>query len=144
MLRRIVSYVFIGAAIAGIMYLTLMGPGGTTALSEWFRNVLNSICVDLGLDVSAAWWNSKEGVRLLGHIIEYLFLGMIAGVCIKRKWLGILICVAVSLADQTVKIFVPGRHFDNGDFLFDVIGYLSGLLIGWIVACLYNMHRGNT
>lgn len=42
-------------------------------------------------------------------------------------------CMAVSVADQIVKIYVPSRHFDKGDIPFDIIGFCSGLTIAWVI-----------
>lgn len=37
---------------------------------------------------------------------------------------AVAFCALCSLADQTHKLFVPGRHFDLIDLGFDAAGYL--------------------
>ena len=49
----------------------------------------------------------------------------------------------VSLFDQITKIFVPMRYFDKGDIPFDIIGFVSGLLIGWIISFAIKEMRKN-
>lgn len=34
-------------------------------------------------------------------------------------------CALAFLFDQTHKLFVPGREFDAGDLLFDLLGYAA-------------------
>lgn len=46
------------------------------------------------------------------------------------------ICVLASLFDQTHKLFVPGREFDAGDLLFDLLGYSTAIAfvsLAWII-----------
>lgn len=50
----------------------------------------------------------------------------------RRLLVGIAVCAACSLFDQTHKLFVPGREFDVVDLPFDVLGYLGAL--GLVVA----------
>ena len=40
---------------------------------------------------------------------------------------GCGLCVLASLFDQTHKLFVPGREFDAGDLLFDLLGYSTAI-----------------
>ena len=115
------------------MYLTVMKLDDTVYLSESFRTLINSMCERLGIDTSAEWWNSGAGIRWIGHVIEYFALGLVVGIAIKRKLVGLIVCMAVSLIDQTVKIFIPARHFDKGDIPFDIVGFCCGLAIAWVL-----------
>ena len=52
-----------------------------------------------------------------------------------RSWRSLLMlvlsvgaCAAVSLTDQYHKLYVPGRHFDNLDLVFDAAGYIPAVL----------------
>ena len=44
----------------------------------------------------------------------------------KPIHISIAICFGVSLLDQTVKIFIPGREFDWTDLPLDFFGYTVG------------------
>lgn len=57
-----------------------------------------------------------------------------------RSWRSLLMfvlavagCAAVSFTDQYHKLYVPGRHFDNLDLIFDAIGYLPAVLFVFMV-----------
>lgn len=133
MKKKIASFVLVMLTIGGIMYLTLMELDDTVYLSESFRGILITIGNRLGFDSSLVWWNTSTNIRLLGHIIEYLALGIIVGFTVKRKIFGLIICIFISFADQIVKIFVPARHFDKGDIPFDIVGFCGGLAIAWVL-----------
>lgn len=133
MFKKISLYILILLAIGAIMYLTVMKLDDTVYLSESFRTTVNTVCGRLGLDTSSEWWNSGAGIRLVGHVIEYFALGLVVGIAVKWKIVGLIVCMAISLIDQTVKIFIPARHFDWGDIPFDIIGFCCGLAIAWVV-----------
>lgn len=133
MFKKIALYILILIAVAGIMYLTVMKLDDTVYLSESFRNTMNAVCGRLGIDTSAEWWNSGAGIRWMGHVIEYFALGLVVGIAVKSKIVLLIVCMAISLIDQTVKIFIPARHFDWGDILFDIVGFCCGLAIAWVL-----------
>ncbi len=133
MIKKIAPYVVLVLAIAGIIYLTVMKLDDTVYLSESFRNTMNAVCSRLGFDTSSEWWNSGAGIRLIGHVLEYFALGLVVGIAVKSKVVGLIVCMAISLIDQTVKIFIPARHFDWGDIPFDITGFCCGLAIAWVL-----------
>ena len=103
-------------------------------LSESFRAILLKLYVKTGTDGSDQWWNNSAGIRRVGHVIEYFILGLCAGIAFEKKWKGLLLCIAVSVFDQIAKIFVPVRHFDIEDLPFDIVGYVSALLIVTVIS----------
>jgi VanZ family protein len=66
-------------------------------------------------------------VRKLGHIAEYLLLGLAICYAMKDKKKQVLktalFCLVVSLVDQILKGYLPVREFDITDMSFDFIGY---------------------
>ncbi len=131
--KRIVACFLVLLVVSGIIYLTVMKLEDTVFLSEYFRNILSKTCDRFGFDASNAWWNTHEGIRRFGHVIEYFALGLAVGIATKRKMVGVFVCMAVSLLDQSLKILIPGRHFDTGDIPYDIIGFCGGLFITWVV-----------
>ncbi len=115
------------------MYLTVMKLDDSVYLSELFRSILNELCGKFGMDTSSIWWNTGSNIRLIGHVIEYFALGIVIGIVIKSKIAGLIVCMLISLIDQTVKIYVPARHFDKGDIPFDILGFCAGLAITWVL-----------
>lgn len=67
-------------------------------------------------------------MRKLGHIPEYLLLGLSSVIALRKWWKAGILCVGVSLLDQIVKWFLPGREFDFVDMRFDFIGYVVGIV----------------
>ncbi len=56
-------------------------------------------------------------------------LGIAAAISLKRKRYALLFCLCVSVIDQIIKIYVPGRHFDWVDLPFDAVGYVCGIVV---------------
>lgn len=86
-------------------------------------------------------------IRRVAHTVEFFFVGLFASlvaVCLdKRVPITRLRCVPVlafcavcSVGDQVHKIFVPGRHFDVIDLVFDAAGYVTAMLLVLLVAAL--------
>ena len=82
----------------------------------------------------------------MGHTVEFLAFGIPVSLAFIFWWgkphgllsrvpPAFLLCVFASLFDQTHKLFVPGREFDAGDLLFDLLGYsiaISLIIVGGI------------
>ena len=84
-------------------------------------------------------------VRRVAHTVEFFFVGLFASVIVfcfsRRPWSVcsrcvpvLLFCAACSVGDQVHKIFVPGRHFDMIDLVFDAAGYVTAMLLVLLVA----------
>ncbi len=114
-----------------ILFLTTQNIHENAKISEGFRGWLVGFYERIGLDSSDAWWNDKLAIRRLGHIIEYGLLGIGSGVAFydshNRFLKAVGLCIVISILDQTIKIFVPVRHFDFIDIGFDAIGTLIGI-----------------
>ena len=86
-------------------------------------------------------------IRRVAHTVEFFFVGLFAslavvclGECLPcarfRYVLALLFCAVCSVGDQVHKIFVPGRHFDMIDLVFDAAGYVTAMLLVLLVAAL--------
>lgn len=94
---------------------------------------------------------SYASVRKWAHTVEFPSLGIPVSFAFvfwwgrSRGWLTraplvFLICFFASLFDQTHKLFVPGREFDAGGLLFDLLGYcvaitlivVGGIALIWV------------
>ena len=110
-----------------------MNTPKNVAMSEEFRKLLVRACERFGIP-TASWWNSSSGIRKLGHVIEYGLLGIASGIAFisserfaKGITIALSLCIAVSVLDQVIKIFVPIRHFDWTDLPFDIVGGVLGI-----------------
>lgn len=137
---KAITLALLVAALAAIWLLTVQTPNETMRLSGWWSNFLAST----GL-VSAP--QSSFIIRKVAHTADFLSVGVLAALCalawFSDKWsrkklvvCATLFCVACSLADQTHKLFVPGREFDCRDLAFDAIGYLIGIAVVFAVVGL--------
>lgn len=88
---------------------------------------------------------SYASVRKWAHTVEFLALGIPVSLAFIFWWgrprgllsripLAFLLCVFASLFDQTHKLFVPGREFDAGDLLFDLLGYSIAIGLSFIMS----------
>ena len=116
-------------------------------LSEGVRESLIRVYDWLGLDSSTAWWNDQLSVRRLGHILEYVLLGIASGIAFieAHRTRGILnaigLCLFISVVDQVIKIFVPVRHFDVIDIGYDLIGAGLGIVLVTAVGLIVERKR---
>ena len=132
LLKRYIKFIPITIAIILILALTLMNTPKNVEMSEAFRQWLNRVYTRLGMDTENVWWNTSSGIRKLGHVLEYGLLGFSSAIAFEHKRWAIVLCLVVSVIDQSVKILVPIRHFDITDVPFDIAGALMG--IGIVVA----------
>ena len=141
-MKKYIRYIPIRIAVGVIISLTLMNTPKNVAMSEEFRKLLVKTCERLGIS-SDTWWNSSSGIRKLGHVIEYGLLGIASGIAFissghrfKGTVMALSLCIAVSVLDQVIKIFVPIRHFDWTDIPFDIVGGVLGIGIVLIVGLI--------
>lgn len=143
---KAITLALLVAALAAIWLLTVQTPSETMGLSGWWSNLLAST----GL-LSAS--QASFIMRKVAHTAEFLPVGALAALCalawFSDKWplknLAVgatLFCVACSLADQTHKLFVPGREFDCRDLACDAAGYLIGIAVVFAVTRLLNSSKG--
>lgn len=158
-IRKITFWVAVAAAVAvfiAIFVLTDQGPGDTTALSASVSDAIVSRSADAaGADAPGASSGASaagEGaagpieamlaigsVRKWAHTAEFFAFGAPVALASALWWgrprgaharvLAAGVCALASLFDQTHKIFVPGREFDAGDLLFDLLGYCTAIAL---------------
>ena len=138
----IISLVFVLITLCILFYLTFQSPADTVALSE---KVGHLPVVEDFLNWASTFvdWS----VRQWAHVFEFLIIGMCVSIfykfATKNIWatlvLALLTCICISLCDQSVRIFIAGRHFDSFDLLLDSIGYVSAIGIVSICRVIYRL-----
>ena len=137
-----ISFVFVVFALCILFYLTFQKPDDTTALSE---RVGQLPVVEDFLN-----WASRFvdwSVRQWAHIFEFLIIGICVSIfyAFATKNIGTMIvlalltCMSISLCDQTVRIFIAGRHFDSFDLVLDALGYVSAIMVVSICRGIYRL-----
>ena len=125
-----------------IIALTLQQPQGTIGLSEsaqrWLINAWQRLWP--GRD-APAWMMDMHAIRSMAHIPEYAVLGCgLLFACRPSRSGSVRRCCALTLvigglaglADETLKIVLPTREFDLGDWGLDLLGLLLAVG-GWLL-----------
>lgn len=138
----VISLAFVLVTLCILFYLTFQTPDDTIALSErvghlpFVEDFLNWVGVFVD-------WS----VRQWAHVFEFLIIGMCVSIfytfAVKKIWLmmalAVLTCMCISLCDQSVRLFIAGRHFDSFDLVLDAIGYVSAIMIVSICRGIYRL-----
>ena len=85
-------------------------------------------------------------VRQWAHVFEFLIIGICVSIfyafATKNIWLmlvlALITCMDITLCDQSVRIFIAGRHFDFFDLVLDALGYVSVIVV---VSICRGIHR---
>ena len=113
--------------IAGIFYLTFQSSSQTVELSEGFRKWL----MDHGVTITSPYYRSWA------HLPMYFVLGF--SLCLWDGWkTALLIGPVIGTIDETIKIFLPTRHFDLFDLCLDFIGIALGTLTMVLIRKLFH------
>lgn len=138
----IISLVFVLITLCIMFYLTFQTPDDTVALSERVGHL--PVVEDFLNWVSTfVDWS----VRQWAHVFEFLIIGMCVSIfyafAAKNIWtmlvLALLTCICISLCDQSVRLFIAGRHFDSFDLVLDALGYVSAIMVVSICRGIYRL-----
>ena len=138
----VISLVFVLITLCILFYLTFQAPDDTVALSERVGHL--PVVEDFFNWVSAfVDWS----VRQWAHVFEFLIIGMCVSIfykfATKNIWtmlvLAVLTCMCISLCDQSVRIFIAGRHFDSFDLVLDALGYVRAIVVVSIYRKIYRL-----
>ena len=89
----------------------------------------------------------REGTDKIGHVVEYLILGVllaralgarVANRLLVAAWVGVLVFGAL---DELHQAFIPGRTPDVMDWAADAAGAAAGLLIGAVLLRMLHVRR---
>jgi len=129
---RITRYALFAIALIAIIAFTFQKASASGELSAKVQQWLVSTLTAKGVSpeyLQNAWWNNYKHFRRLAHFFEFFLLGLGAQIAV-RSWKGsFLICFGISLANECIKIFLPGREFDGVDMCFEFCGYALGISI---------------
>jgi VanZ family protein len=138
----VISLVFVLITLCILFYLTFQTPDDTVALSERVGHL--PVVEDFLNWVSTfVDWS----VRQWAHVFEFLIIGICVSIfyifATKNIWtmlvLAVLTCMCISLCDQSVRIFIVGRHFDSFDLVLDAQGYVSAIVVVSICRGIYRL-----
>lgn len=134
-MEKLKKWIPIGLSLLLIFGLTFQNSQASKQLTENTQVAIDRVIASNRS--SSYWWNDYIFMRKLGHLVEYIPLGL--STCFAfRGWRALMFCVVVSFADQLIKEILPGREFDWIDMPFDFIGYVVGILAMAIVLRISN------
>ena len=134
-LKKIAVWLPAIAVVSIIIGLTLQNIEQTGNLTNSVRQTIIATAESNGItrkQTVESWWSNPKLLRKGAHIFEFLCLGITTMFGVINSWdrklmrISIAICLGVSLLDQTIKKFVPGREFDWTDLPIDFFGYMVG------------------
>jgi glycopeptide antibiotics resistance protein len=82
---------------------------------------------------------------VLGNIIFYIPFGILWGLCITHIFTNIafvLCSISFHLAIEATQSYLPLRTTSSYDLIANFLGSMLGLLIAWIIKCLFAIVAG--
>lgn len=141
--RRILAFAPVLLLIAVIALLTFQPPEASGELSAKFQMLAKNF---LGENVPV-WISDTLILRAVIHVFMFLPLGAAVFYALRRWGVSriravvpaVMISGAIGLADEAVKMFLPGREFDFVDWLLDIAGSLAGVILALVLGFLYSL-----
>jgi len=137
--RRKLLWILLGLTVAFIWGNSLMPASVSGAISEFVKDLLRGLLGKMDDD------ESHGLVRKLAHGLEFAALG--AELWLLRCIYGwsfstpVVSGLCVSLLDETIQLFVPGRNGAIRDVWIDMGGFAFGVLVLSIVMIILNRKR---
>lgn len=124
-------------SIAIIIGFTTQDTAENVNISEKCRTAVVSIAEKMNIETNGVWWNNPGNFRKIAHTVEFFFLGITVCFAFRWFWLSLIICGFASVGDEMLKQFIPLRHLDYSDLPFDAVGYITGILLMYIIIKIF-------
>ena len=146
--KSLLPFVFVIFAAGIILFLTFQSQPDTSEISRKFQRILVSF---YGRGNIPAWVRNMTFLRAFAHTPLYFFLSISAftsfylyGITFRRSLLiALILSCCVGLADESIKIYIPGREFDLVDWMLDVAGIITGICIIMLTGIIFGRQRQN-
>lgn len=112
-----------------------MSRGVTKLIIQFVSNIY---ALDIEVDATQFWVDRfNHIVRKLGHVTEYLVLGILVANAYKKSSVkgcklmmySLILCFAYAVSDEFHQYFVPGRGPGWSDVMLDSFGAALGIII---------------
>lgn len=105
-------------------------PGSISGqISDWVKDAIGNLFS--GADMPGAPGGGL--IRKAAHFLEFTSLGLVLsllwGTLAKSKWLALFCGAAAACVDESIQLFVPGRHGCLTDVGIDCAGVLFGIAL---------------
>lgn len=157
-LRLFINFIPALVVMSIIFGLSLQtGEASTETTGALSNSIAGALAIDPGAstDTSTPYdlggeviWQINLLIRSLAHVLAFGGLGlmMMLGCTLSKfnaKWhLGITLGLGsiIAFIDETIKYFIPGRHFSWIDMGKDIVGLILAVIGCWILSLLYNAY----
>ena len=141
-LRLIVSVVLTAAWLCFIWGNSMLSGTESSQVSGWVGQLIQKIMPFFHLDTDTGMLI----LRKMGHFSEFAVLGWLLswlmGMLDKPWYLSAICGAAAASIDETIQLFVPGRHGCVTDVLIDCTGVLTGVALLIALHWLWKRKRG--
>ena len=140
--RSLLPFMFPIFVVSVIFFLTFQSKLDTSDISGKFQIILAGVFKDGNIP---GWVENINFLRTFTHAPLYFFLEVSAftsfylyGLTLKRSLvISILLSISAGLADELVKIYIPGREFDLVDWVIDVGGVITGGIFSALMTLIF-------
>ena len=118
------------------LFLTLQNGTGTAAASNRIAREVHRVLTGFGIIVQYS--KLHQALRIAAHFIVFGVFGVLleAAILTSSQHANILrtcipallVCTAISIVPEVLKLWVPGRHLQWDEVLLNVIGAYGGVL----------------
>ena len=127
MTKKTTATILLILAVAMVLFFTFQDAEGTTRLSESVRQWLEKYGIIA----------ESHALRSNIHILEYFIVGLaVFAFGASRGWkvaTSLLVCGAIALLDESIKVLLPTREFDVVDLIKDWVGVAVAMLVIWLL-----------
>lgn len=110
------------ALIVGVVLLAPVSYSGiVNAVSDWSARTL-------GLD-----WFGSGWIEFIANIVMFAPLGFLLTLLLPRRWHGLALAIALSVAAELVQAVIPLRQPSGRDILANALGAGMGALLAWVI-----------
>lgn len=136
-IKKTILWALVGGIYALICYLSFQTGEETTQLSSFIASFLENLT---GMSPEQAL-ALAQGLRKAAHMIEFgaLTAALYPAIRVtapRNLWLWVVslaLCIALAIFSEVFKVFIPGRHLDFGEMMFNLLGCAVGILLGMAV-----------
>lgn len=119
--------------MTAIILLTIQPASASGEMSSKFQSIIKAIFGNK----TPAWVLDMKLLRAFAHVFLYFPLAAALYYAFnsygKAALPAFLTASAFGLADEAVKMFLPGREFDLVDWTLDIVGIVLGILVSMLV-----------
>lgn len=113
-------------AYAAAVVVVLVAPVSYSGIVHALGDALAST---FGLD-----WFGSGWIEFIANVVMFAPLGFLLTMLLRRRWLGVLLAVSLSVVAEIAQAVIPSRQPSLRDILANALGAVLGALLAWVIA----------